>query len=133
MFYPMFAMVLLTFIVGFIAVKARFASVRRGEVNPKYFKLMQGFDASEVVVKTTRSFNNMFEIPVLFYVVCTLYISLGIKSTPALVLAYSFVFSRCIHAYIHLTYNHIIHRMSAFWAGCLCVLSLWVILLVRQL
>lgn len=126
-------MVLLTFIVGFIVVKARFASVRSGEVNPKYFKLMQGFDASEVVVKTTRCFNNMFEIPVLFYIACTLYISLGIKSTPALVLAYFFVFFRCIHAYIHLTYNHIIHRMSAFWAGCLCALSLWVILLIRQL
>ena len=133
MLYPMFAMVVLTLIVGLIAVRVRFASVRSGDVHPKYFKLMQGFDVSESVIKTTRSFNNMFEVPTLFYVVCTLYVSLGLNGWLGIILAWLFVFSRCVHAYIHLTYNHIIHRMYAFWVGILCVLALWIVLLVQRL
>lgn len=123
-------MVLLTFIVGCIAVKTRFSSVKKGDVNAKYYRLMQGQEVPDIIIKSTRNFNNQFEIPVLFYVVCTLYISLNIDSLLALVLAWVFVILRFIHAYIHLTYNHILHRMSVFWLAFLSVMAMWVNLLV---
>jgi hypothetical protein len=126
-------MVLLTFIVGFVAVKVRFSSVKNGNISPKYFKLMDGENIPEVVTKTTRNFNNQFEIPVLFYVVSTLYISFGIESFTAVVFAWLFVFFRFIHSYIHLTYNHIIHRMLTFWGAFICVMVLWVNLLVQKI
>ena len=131
MIYPMAMMVLLTFIVGCLAVKSRFASVKSGVVKARYFKLMEGQEVPEIVTKTTRCFNNMFEIPVLFYVVCTLYISLGVESLVGVVCAWLFVVLRYGHAYIHLTYNHVIHRMSVFWCAFLCVMVLWVNLIVR--
>ena len=62
MLYPMISMVLLTFIVGLIAVKVRFDSVKGGKVSAKYYKLMQGENVPEIVTKTTRCFNNQFEI-----------------------------------------------------------------------
>ncbi|WP_368389606.1 MAPEG family protein [Thalassotalea sp. 1_MG-2023] len=74
MLYPMFLMVLLTFIVGCFAVKARFSSVKSGNISARYFKLMDGNNIPEVVTITSRNFNNQFEIPTLFYVVSTLYI-----------------------------------------------------------
>ena len=129
----MFFMVLLTFIVGFVAVKVRFSSVKNGNISPKYFKLMDGENIPEVVTKTTRNFNNQFEIPVLFYVVSTLYISFGIESFIAVVFAWLFVCFRFIHSYIHLTYNHIIHRMLTFWGAFICVMVLWVNLLVQKI
>lgn len=133
MLYPMVAMVLLTFVVGAVAVKVRFASVKGREVSPRYFELMQGEAIPKIVIKTTRCFNNQFEIPVLFYVVCTLYISLGIESLVAVIFAWLFVLFRCVHAYIHLTYNHVIHRMSFFWLAFICVMVLWLNLVANQL
>ena len=132
MLYPMVAMVLLTFVVGAIAVKVRFASVKGGEVSAKYYKLMNGEDVPEIVTKTTRCFNNQFEIPVLFYVACTLYISLGIESFSGIILAWLFVVLRIAHAYIHLTYNHLVHRMSFFWLAFVSVIILWLNLVANK-
>ena len=130
-------MVLLVFIVGLIAVKARFSNVKKGKVNGKYFKLMEGGDIPEIIIKTTRNFNNQFEIPVLFYVVCTLYISLGLENSFSLIFAWLFVvfryFHSYIHSYIHLTYNHILHRSFVYWGAFICVMVLWVNLIANKL
>lgn len=126
-------MVVLTFIVGCITVKARFSSVKRGNVSAKYYKLMDGAEVPEIITKTTRNFNNQFEIPVLFYIACTLYICLDIDSAFAVLFAWLFVAFRFIHSYIHLTYNHILHRMLTFWFSFICVLVLWVNLVVEKI
>ncbi|MDX2370632.1 MAG: MAPEG family protein [Colwellia sp.] len=131
--YPMFSMVLLTFIVACIAIKARIASVKDKTVSAKFFRLMDGQEVPEVITKTTRNFNNQFEIPTLFYVVCTLYVCLGINSIIALTFAWGFVVLRIAHSYIHLTYNHILHRMATFWLSFMCVMVLWVNLLLQKL
>jgi len=133
MFYPMFLMVLLTFIIGLITMKIRIANVKGGDVSPQYFKLMEGQEVPEIITKTTRSFNNQFEVPVLFYAGCIIYISLGVESLIGLALAWSFVLLRCIHAYIHLTYNHLIHRMLTFWFAFLSAVGLWLNLLFHQI
>lgn len=72
MFHPMIFMVLLTLIVGLITMKYRIANVKSGAVSLKYFKLMKGEEVPEIITKTTRCFNNMFEVPVLFYAGCIL-------------------------------------------------------------
>ena len=126
-------MVVLTFIIGGIAVKTRFASVTSGAVGLRYYKLMQGDNAPEFVIKTTRCYNNQFEVPVLFYVVCTLYVSLGIESVVGVAFAWAFVLLRVVHAYIHLSYNRVVHRMVVYWAALMCVLVLWVNLILHQL
>ena len=130
MLYPMFIMVLLTATVGVIAVTSRIRSVTSGAVKIKYYRAMQGQDVSERITTTTRCFNNMFEVPVLFYVVCTLYISLQATSLFALILAWLFVVFRCVQAFIHLTHNNVLHRMVTFWLAFVCVLLLWTMLVL---
>ena len=129
----MVAMVLLTFGVGLVAAWARFVGVRSGEVKYKYFKLMQGQEVPDRVTVTTRCFNNMFEVPVLFYVACALYISLGFEGLPGLVFAWLFVALRYAQAFVHLTTNHFVHRMLAFWASFICALMLWMNLVLQQM
>lgn len=131
--YPMFSMVLLTLVVACLAVKARVASVKNKTVGVKFFRLMEGQEVPELITKTTRNFNNQFEVPTLFYVVCTLYICMGINSFTALIFAWLFVILRVVHSYIHLTYNHVLHRMAAFWLSLMCVLSLWINLLLQKI
>ncbi|WP_428807938.1 MAPEG family protein [Vibrio lamellibrachiae] len=125
-------MVLLTFIVGLTALKTRFGNVKNGVVNARYFRLMEGYEVPASITKSTRNFNNQFEIPILFYVAGTLYISLGFESMLALFLAWLFVLLRYIHSYVHLTYNKIVHRMISFWLSFLCVIGLWIELLLQN-
>ncbi len=129
----MFLMVLLTFIVACIAVKARFASVKNKTVKAKFYSLMDGQEVPDIITKTTRNFNNQFEVPVLFYVVCSLYIFWGVNSYFSLIVAWLFVALRIVHSYIHLTYNHVLHRMLTFWFSLLCVMVLWINLLLQKI
>jgi hypothetical protein len=129
----MFLMVLLTFIVACIAVKARFASLKNKTVRVKFYSLMNGQEVPDIITKTTRNFNNQFEVPVLFYVVCSLYIFWGVNSYFALIIAWLFVALRIVHSCIHLTYNHVLHRMLTFWFSLLCVMGLWVNLLLQKI
>lgn len=129
MIYAMFGMVVLTFLVGIVAVVVRVNSVRRGSVKIKYYRTMDGQDVPELIKKSTRCFNNMFEVPVLFYVVSTLFVSLKIENSMALYLAWVFVGFRVAQAFVHLTYNNVLHRMMMFWGCVVSVLSMWVILL----
>lgn len=133
MFYPMFMMILLTFIVGLVTMKHRIASVKNGSVNPTYFKLMEGQEVPEIITKTSRCFNNMFEVPLLFYVGCLLYISFGFESSIGLLFAWLFVVMRYVQAYVHLTYNHLIHRMLSFWVAFLSAMGLWLNLFYQRL
>lgn len=126
----MAAIVLLTVIVGFVAVKRRMKSVKSGELDAKYFKLMNGYQVPNLVEQSTRNFNNLFEVPVLFYVVACLYVSLSIESLVATIFAWLFVAFRYYHSYIHLTYNKLLHRMIVYWLGIIAVLALWINLLI---
>ncbi len=130
MIYPMFALCLLTMFIGLLTVKARFACVKKGELDAQYFELMQGTNVPQEVIKTTRCLNNLFEIPILFYVACTLYLVLEIDSVFGLALAWAFVICRCAQAFIHITNNHVRRRMRAFGGSVLCALLLWINLVV---
>lgn len=132
MINAMFALVMFTMLVGLYVVKVRRESVRLGQVDKRYYQLMQGYEASDKVVKSTRCINNLYEVPVLFYAVGILYVVLGLESVVALVFAWLFVLLRVVHAYIHLTYNNVMHRMYAFSGGVLCVCILWVNLMLQR-
>lgn len=130
MLYPMAMMVLLTLMVGVVAAITRYISVRSRAVRLGYFKLMQGQDVPARITITSRCFNNMFEVPVLFYVVCALYVSLGVGSLYGSILAWLFVALRCVQALVHLTFNGLLARMLSFWASFICVVLLWANLVI---
>ncbi|WP_411991077.1 MAPEG family protein [Agarivorans sp. DSG3-1] len=133
MVYAIFVLFLLTGLVGLISVKTRALSVKNGLVSADYFKLMQAQDVPVEMIKTTRCFNNLFEVPVLFYAVCSIYIGLGIDSIIGLLAAWTFVIARCAQAYIHITYNKVKHRRLAFATSVLCVATLWCDLLIFEM
>ena len=49
------------------------------------------------------------------------------------VLAWIFVVSRFVHAYIHTTSNHVPTRFNAFAVGAIVLLLMWIIFAVRIL
>ncbi len=125
MLYPMFTLVMLTLIVGILTIRARVISIVKRQISMKFYQLMEGDEVPENITKTTRCFNNLFEVPVLFYVAATLYLALGITSDLAIGLAWIFVGFRLAQAHIHLGYNNVYHRLVSFWLGFFTVIGIW--------
>lgn len=131
MILPMFAMLMLILAIAILAVIVRIKSVTSGVIKISYYRAMQGQDVPDMVTRSTRCFNNQFEVPILFYIVSTLHVTMDTANILAITLAWCFVLMRILQTVIHLTYNNIIHRMLCFWAGFLVVLAMWVLLLVE--
>ncbi|MDG6772858.1 MAPEG family protein [Thiomicrorhabdus sp. ZW0627] len=126
--YPLLAMALLTFFVGFSLLRLRFKAVKQDSLNPRYFLLNKGGKAPEYLVKTEQHYLNLFELPILFYLlVITLYVTQQVDMVQ-LVLAWGFVFSRIAHTVIHLTINRLVWRMRAFVTGAVMLLLSWIYL-----
>ena len=133
MLYAMFALILQTAIVGVLTLGARIGSVRSGAVSPRYFRLMQGDEPTGFVAQASRNYNNLFETPTLFYAAGVLHIVMNVDNQIGLICAWVYVGSRIAHTVIHLTYNHVLHRLGAYLTGNLMIMALWLNLVIASL
>lgn len=118
-------LVILTTVIMVLTARVRISSVRKGTVPAGYYSLMQGEEVPEFVTKTTRNFNNLFEVPTLFYAGGAVYLALDLTTQLPITCAWAFVVARVIHSIIHLGYNNVIHRLLVFGIGNLSVLLMW--------
>ena len=124
--YPMFTLVMLTFVIIFAVGASRLIAVRKRQVNPKLYKLMSGYEAPDYVQQFTRNLSNLLEVPILFYLLGVLLIAMQIEDSTMVTMAWVFVALRFFHTAIHITYNHIIHRFMVFVASALTLLAMWI-------
>ena len=124
--YPIFTLVMLTFVIIFAVGTSRLISVRKRQVNPKLYRLMSGYEAPDYVQKLTRNLSNLLEMPILFYVLGVLLVALQIEDPAMVDLAWLFVGLRFVHTGINITYNHTIHRFMVFVASVLTLLAMWI-------
>ena len=73
-----------------------------------------------------QHYENLFELPVLFYIVCTSLYATAHVDTLNLVLAWAFVLSRFAHAYIHIGKNRLLRRRNVFLLSSVILLGMWV-------
>ncbi len=129
---PLFAQVALTFVMLGLTGYSRVAAVRRGDTKVKDIALGQS-NWPEHVTKLGNSYNNQFQLPVLFYVVSILAYMLRKADLLFIVLSWAFVATRAAHAYIHVTSNHVSRRFNAFATGFAVLVVMWIILAMRIL
>ncbi len=91
------------------------------------FKFGESKSVPSDVSIPNRNYMNLLEVPVLFYVVCLLLYAIAGSSSVAVVLAWSYVVLRVVHSSIHLTYNNVIHRLTAFGVSNGVLVALWVV------
>ena len=125
MLYPMFMLVILTMVIMVLTARVRVRSVQTGKVPQSYYSLMEGHDIPDFVAKTTRNFNNLFEVPTLFYAGGAVYLALDQAGQLPIISAWIFVAARVMHSIIHLSYNNVLHRLVIFAIGNLSVLVMW--------
>ncbi len=122
--YPMFALVLWTFFVGALQARYTKRAVLEG-LNPKYFIHKLGYEPPHYLLSVTQHFNNLFEMPVLFYGgVLIVYIT-GTNNVALLALAWAYVVARLLHSRQHITDKHLLKRRDAFFASYFVLLAFW--------
>ncbi|MDH5395223.1 MAG: MAPEG family protein [Gammaproteobacteria bacterium] len=124
--YPMALLVALTFFILFNMLYLRIKAVRTRQLSPRYFRLNEGGNVSDKLKAVTQNYNNLLELPILFYVVCVLAILLNKNNDYFVLLAWGYVFLRVIHSAIHVTYNNIMHRLSVFALSCIVLVMMWI-------
>ncbi len=130
-FLPLFAMVALTFVVGLFSIFYRFRDVLNKKIPAKYFlKFDKGEPTHEVFI-ANRNYVNLFEMPVLFYVLMTIVIALKIESIFLLSGAWIYVVMRAYHSFIHLTSNHLMSRMASFVLSSAVLIVMWIALFIE--
>lgn len=129
--YPMFAMVIITFVVLIVLFKNRVQSVRNGEISPFFYKTYQGEVETDKLLKLSQHVTNIFEAPTLFYVACLAAMIIGEQSMLFLLLAWAYVFLRVAHAYIHIGSNKLKQRIAVYFSGWLVLLLMWGYLVIK--
>lgn len=118
-FFPCLALLVWTFLILLRMAALRFQSVRRGDVNFRYFKT---YSTGETVppkdLQASRNFTNLFEMPTLFYMVCAFSLITKSVDQVMLSLAWTYVILRMIHSLIHITVNKIMYRMTFYALSC---------------
>jgi hypothetical protein len=131
--YPVFALALWTSLVLLLIPIARIRAARRREIVANDFKYGESPSVPPHVSIPNRNYMNLLELPVLFYVVCLLIYVTGVTSATMVSAAWAYVALRVVHSAIHLTYNHVIHRLGAFALSNGVLVVLWMLAAVQVL
>jgi hypothetical protein len=105
-----FVQVALTFALMIWMMSARTGSLKRGE---------------EGATKVGNCVRSQFELPMLFYVLVAFALILHKADLIFAVLAWLFVLTRLVHAYIDTTSNRGPTRAQAFFAGAIILMVMW--------
>lgn len=128
---PCAAMVGLTAVVWVKLYADRLGEMRARGIDPQ--SIATARTAADQLARTQAAdnFRNLFEVPVLFYVLCAALALTG-GSTPGFVAgAWAYVALRALHSLIHVTYNRVVHRFLVYVASTLLLFGMWILFVVR--
>jgi hypothetical protein len=128
---PVFVLVGLTFALLFAMTSARTRSLVAGEV--KFRDIALGKNWPDRATQVGNSFNNQFQLPLLFYALVALALPLRHADLLFVLLSWVFVVTRFAHAGIFVTTNNVRHRSLAWFAGVLVLLAMWIYFAIRIL
>jgi hypothetical protein len=122
-FLPVLSQVLLTIfmfvamsIVKSKALKAGLVDAEKRALHPDAWP--------DNVLKFVNNISNQFENPVLFYALCLILWAMKAVDIYSLSIAWLFVLTRVLHAWVHTGSNYVPIRKKIFALGCLCLVVL---------
>jgi hypothetical protein len=122
---PVFVMVLVVALVALLMVSTRNLATLRGQVAARYYLAYSGPQPADWIERPARVFNNLMQLPTLFYVVCTLMLVTGQLDRAQLAYAWLFVALRTLHAVLYLVWNPLAYRFGTWLMGLITLLVLW--------
>lgn len=126
------AQVLVTLAILVLMGRERVPKVMRGEITMVDIAV----DRTAYPLRArllSNSFDNQFQLPVLFFVGALLAVQVSVVDWLDVALAWLFVASRIVHAAIHVTTNHVPRRFAAYAVGLAVLVVFWLWLVIRIL
>jgi hypothetical protein len=127
---PVFVQVGLTFVLLFWMGRSRLAHIRTGEVKVKDIALGER-NWPTTTQQIANTYHNQFELPVLFYALVALALVTRKADLVFVALAWIYVATRLVHAYIYTTSNKVAWRFQVFLIGALILMLMWVMFGLR--
>jgi hypothetical protein len=127
---PLFVQVALTLGLGIWLAHLRVGALQRREVRAGDIALREP-NWPKRTLQVQNAYHNQYELPVLFYVLTILALMTRFADLLFVLLAWVFVVSRLLHAYVHVTTNNVRHRGPLFGAGAIVLTAMWLIFAIR--
>jgi hypothetical protein len=108
----------------------RLSAIKKGEVNPKFYRDYQGFEEPTKLRVASRHVINLYEAPVLFYTVSIIAFVTQVGGFALVALAWSYVLLRYLHSYVHLTSNNVLLRFRMFALSQAVLVVIWIVVFV---
>jgi hypothetical protein len=115
-FLPVLTLMLWTFCMGIATGLTRRNAIAAKRLRIKDVALSNNAWPDDVQ-KWGNNFNNLFQVPVIFYGIMIMAFSLKYHPTWFMAVAWCFVASRIVHSLIHVTNNNVTNRFMAFIVG----------------
>ena len=128
---PMVAMFALTAVVWLLMVIARNGAIFLQVASVKYYRDYHSDAPPEWIERPARTFNNLLQVPTLFYVVSLLMLSLPWADSTQVTLAWMFGGSRLLHAIIYIGFNYVPLRFAMYTIGCITLGVMWIRIVFR--
>ncbi|NEX92681.1 MAPEG family protein [Caulobacter sp. 17J65-9] len=124
--WPATALVGLTCVVWFVLYARRIPYMQRNRIAPdRVASRAQVVELLGPVQAPANNFNNLLELPVLFYFLAVVATMTGRTGEAMTVAAWAFVALRVLHSLIQCTYNKVMHRFLVYSAGALVLWGMW--------
>ena len=125
-FLPMFSVLLLTFVVWTYMYIKRIPFIQKGNFTPEQLTPLEFAKLSPPEISNpSDNLKNLFEIPVLFYVLCIYLYTVGEVDQTYLIAAWIFAGFRLLHSAVHCTVNIVLLR---FWLYVASTMAFWFML-----
>jgi len=123
-FVPVVGMFLLTLVVWVWMFRERIRAMRELGIEPQTRADLDRLGPR--AVNSSANFQNLFELPVIFYACVLALVAVRAADTLVVVCAFGFLAFRIAHSVIHCTYNQVMHRFTVY---AIASLFLWVMVL----
>lgn len=127
---PVFLQILLTFVLMVWMAVSRTGALKRKELHIRDMALgQQAWPAR--VTQISNAFHNQLQLPVLFYVLVAFVLITNSVTVTLVVLAWLFVATRLVHAYIHTGSNYVPWRAYVFFVNGTILMIMWAVFAVQ--
>ena len=130
-FFAMGVLAFWTFAVLLLIPIRRFRAAFAGAVSAEDFKYGESDNVPGGVSIPNRAMMNLLELPVLFYVVCLMFLVTNRADAVVLEVCWAYVAFRIAQTLVHITYNNVIHRLTMFAISNFVLISLWGMFFLR--
>ena len=130
--YPLFAMIFLTLIIGVQLLYCNSKAVLKGEVNIKSFRLFDS-EIPDHLKSISQHYKNMFELPVLFYILCILFIVNDNFTDFDVIIAWGFFSFRFLHSLVRISNQNVNLRFGLFIGSFVMLIIGWISFILSYL